>query len=93
MNDIMGHCRGLNKAETAAKYAEQQVKLWRRSYDIRPPALVVTDPRYPGKHARYKDLTRQQLPVTECLKDTVARFLPCWQELIAPLAAGRESRY
>ncbi len=86
-----GALQGLNKAETAAKYGEQQVKLWRRSYDIRPPALEETDARYPGKDPRYKDLPKQQLPVTECLKDTVARFLPCWHELIAPsIQSGRQ---
>ena len=79
-----GALQGLNKAQTAAKYGDAQVKLWRRSYDIRPPALEKTDPRYPGNDPRYKDLTRQQLPLTECLKDTVERFLPCWHELIAP---------
>ena len=79
-----GALQGLNKAETAAKYGEQQVKLWRRSYDIRPPVLDEPDPRYPGKDPRYKDLTKQQLPLTECLKDTVERFLPCWHELLAP---------
>ena len=79
-----GALQGLNKAETAAKYGEAQVKVWRRSYDIRPPALEPTDPRYPGTDPRYKNLTKQQLPMTECLKDTVERFLPCWQELIAP---------
>jgi len=79
-----GALQGLNKAETAAKYGEAQVKVWRRSYDIRPPALEPTDPRYPGTDLRYKNLTKPQLPTTECLKDTVERFLPCWQELIAP---------
>ena len=79
-----GALQGLNKAETAAKYGEQQVKIWRRSYDVRPPALEETDARYPGKDPRYKSLSKQQLPATECLKDTVARFLPCWHELIAP---------
>jgi 2,3-bisphosphoglycerate-dependent phosphoglycerate mutase len=79
-----GALQGLNKAETAAKYGEQQVKLWRRSYDIRPPALDEADPRNPGNDPRYKDIPKQQLPLTECLKDTVARFLPCWQQLIAP---------
>lgn len=79
-----GALQGLNKAETAAKYGEQQVKLWRRSYDIRPPALSERDPRYPGLDPRYKDLAKQQLPLTESLKDTVARSLPCWHELIAP---------
>ena len=79
-----GALQGLNKAQTAAKYGEAQVKLWRRSYDVRPPALVETDPRYPGKDPRYKDLTNRQPPLTECLKDTVVRFLPCWHEVIAP---------
>jgi 2,3-bisphosphoglycerate-dependent phosphoglycerate mutase len=85
-----GALQGLNKAETAAKYSEQQVKVWRRSYDIRPPALEESDPRYPGHDPRYKDLTRTQLPLTECLKDTVARFLPCWNDVIAPdVRSGR----
>jgi len=79
-----GALQGLNKAETAAKYGEAQVKVWRRSYGIPPPALEPTDPRYPGTDPRYKNLTKPQLPTTECLKDTVERFLPCWQELIAP---------
>ncbi|MGC9291170.1 MAG: 2,3-diphosphoglycerate-dependent phosphoglycerate mutase [Acidobacteriaceae bacterium] len=86
-----GALQGLNKAETAAKYGEAQVKIWRRSYSIPPPALEVTDPRYPGNDPRYKDLTREQLPLTECLKDTVARFLPCWHEKIAPsVQAGKQ---
>jgi 2,3-bisphosphoglycerate-dependent phosphoglycerate mutase len=79
-----GALQGLNKAQTAAKYGEQQVKVWRRSYDIRPPALEESDPRYPGHDPRYRALTKDQLPLTECLKDTVARFLPCWHEVIAP---------
>jgi 2,3-bisphosphoglycerate-dependent phosphoglycerate mutase len=79
-----GALQGLNKAETAAKYGEQQVKVWRRSYDIQPPALEETDPRYPGHDPRYRGLTKSQLPLTECLKDTVARFLPCWHDVIAP---------
>lgn len=79
-----GALQGLNKAETAAKYGEQQVKVWRRSYDIRPPELDENDPRYPGHDPRYKGLSKNQLPHTECLKDTVARFLPCWNEVIAP---------
>jgi 2,3-bisphosphoglycerate-dependent phosphoglycerate mutase len=79
-----GALQGLNKAQTAAKYGEQQVKVWRRSYDIRPPALQPDDPRFPGSDPRYQGLRREQLPLTECLKDTVARFLPCWHELIAP---------
>ncbi len=86
-----GALQGLNKAQTAAKYGEQQVKLWRRSYDIRPPALEETDPRYPGKDPRYKNLSKQQIPLTECLKDTVERFLPCWHELIAPsIRSGKQ---
>jgi 2,3-bisphosphoglycerate-dependent phosphoglycerate mutase len=85
-----GALQGLNKAETAAKYGEQQVKVWRRSYDIRPPALEEADPRYPGHDPRYRGLTKSQLPLTECLKDTVARFLPCWHEVIAPtVRAGK----
>jgi 2,3-bisphosphoglycerate-dependent phosphoglycerate mutase len=79
-----GALQGLNKAETAAKYGEEQVKVWRRSYDIRPPALEQSDPRYPGHDRRYRGLTRDQLPLTECLKDTVARFLPAWHDVIAP---------
>jgi 2,3-bisphosphoglycerate-dependent phosphoglycerate mutase len=78
-----GALQGLNKAQTAAKYGEQQVKIWRRSYDIQPPALEATDPRFPGNDPRYKHLTQQQLPLTECLKDTVVRFLPCWHDVIA----------
>ena len=79
-----GALQGLNKAETAAKYGEPQVKVWRRSYDIQPPALEETDPRYPGHDPRYQGLPKNQVPLTECLKDTVARFLPCWHEVIAP---------
>ncbi len=86
-----GALQGLNKAETAAKFGERQVKLWRRSYDIRPPALDEADPRYPGEDPRYKGIPKQQLPLTECLKDTVARFLPCWHELIAPsIRSGKQ---
>lgn len=79
-----GALQGLNKAETAAKYGEAQTKLWRRSYSVQPPALAATDERYPGRDRRYADLTASQLPLTECLKDTVARFLPYWKETIAP---------
>jgi 2,3-bisphosphoglycerate-dependent phosphoglycerate mutase len=86
-----GALQGLNKAETAAKYGDDQVKIWRRSYDIPPPALEESDARYPGKDRRYHDLSKQQLPLTECLKDTVDRFLPCWHELIAPsVKAGKQ---
>ncbi len=79
-----GALQGLNKAETAAKYGEDQVKIWRRSYDIPPPVLTPEDVRYPGHDPRYKGLTKEELPLTECLKDTVARFLPLWHETIAP---------
>jgi len=80
-----GGLQGLNKAETAAKYGEQQVKIWRRAYDIPPPPLEKTDDRFPGKDRRYADLKPEELPATECLKDTVARFLPAWHEQIAPV--------
>jgi 2,3-bisphosphoglycerate-dependent phosphoglycerate mutase len=79
-----GALQGLNKSETAEKFGEAQVKIWRRSYDTQPPALEPDDERYPGKDPRYADLTKEQLPLTECLKDTVARFLPYWHETIAP---------
>ena len=80
-----GGLQGLNKAEMAARHGDGQVHIWRRSYDIRPPALTKSDPMYPGKDPRYRDLTAQELPLTECLKDTVARFLPYWHEVIAPV--------
>ena len=79
-----GALQGLNKSETAAKYGEEQVLVWRRSYDIAPLALDKKDPRYPGNDLRYKSLDQKELPLTECLKDTVARFLPYWHEMIAP---------
>ena len=79
-----GALQGLNKAETAAQYGDQQVKVWRRSYDIQPPALTPEDPRWPGSDPRYQSLAPQDVPLTECLKDTVARFLPYWHETIAP---------
>lgn len=79
-----GALQGLNKAETAEKFGNEQVHLWRRSYDIRPPALTLYDERYPGLDPRYKDLKKDELPLTECLKDTVARFLPLWHNVIAP---------
>jgi 2,3-bisphosphoglycerate-dependent phosphoglycerate mutase len=85
-----GALQGLDKAETAAKFGEQQVKIWRRSYDIPPPPLERSDPRFPGNDPRYRDLAPGELPVTECLKDTVARFLPYWHGTIAPaIRAGR----
>jgi len=80
-----GALQGLDKAEMAARHGEEQVHIWRRSYDIRPPALTKSDPMYPGKDPRYRDLTEQEVPLTECLKDTVARFLPYWHEVIAPV--------
>jgi 2,3-bisphosphoglycerate-dependent phosphoglycerate mutase len=79
-----GALQGLNKAETAAKFGEDQVKIWRRSYDVPPPKLEKTDPRYPGGDPRYNNLAEGELPVTECLKDTVQRFLPYWQETVVP---------
>ena len=79
-----GALQGLNKAETAAKHGEEQTKIWRRSYDIPPPPLMPDDPRYPGKDPRYAGLSADELPLTECLKDTVTRFLPYWHETIAP---------
>jgi len=79
-----GALQGLNKSETAEKHGEDQVKIWRRAYAIAPPPLEKTDERYPGKDPRYADLTEEERPVTECLKDTVARFLPLWHEEIAP---------
>jgi 2,3-bisphosphoglycerate-dependent phosphoglycerate mutase len=85
-----GALQGLNKAETAAKYGEAQVKIWRRSYADPPPALTPDDERYPGRDRRYASLTKAELPLAESLKDTVARFLPYWQETVAPaIRAGR----
>jgi len=86
-----GALQGLNKTETAAKFGGDQVKIWRRSYDIPPPPLDKSDTRYPGNDPRYRDLAHADLPVTECLKDTVARFLPYWHERIAPtIRAGKK---
>ncbi len=79
-----GSLQGLNKAETAAKYGDDQVLTWRRSYDIPPPELARDDPRYPGNDPRYRDTDAHDLPLTECLKDTVARFMPYWNDVIAP---------
>ncbi|HQC51177.1 MAG TPA: 2,3-bisphosphoglycerate-dependent phosphoglycerate mutase, partial [bacterium] len=79
-----GALQGLNKAETAAKHGEEQVLIWRRSYDIPPPALEMDDPRYPGRDRRYSSLSEAELPKTECLRDTVERFLPYWHGEIAP---------
>jgi 2,3-bisphosphoglycerate-dependent phosphoglycerate mutase len=86
-----GALQGLNKAQTAAKYGDEQVLVWRRSYDVPPPALEESDPRHPGTDPRYRDLSPGELPRTECLKDTVARFLPYWHESIVPaVRAGRK---
>lgn len=86
-----GALQGLNKAETAALHGEAQVKVWRRSYDIPPPPLTPDDPRHPSSERRYSDLKKSELPLTESLKDTVARFLPYWHEVIAPdITAGKK---
>ncbi|MBN1104415.1 MAG: 2,3-diphosphoglycerate-dependent phosphoglycerate mutase [Deltaproteobacteria bacterium] len=85
-----GALQGLNKGETAERHGMDQVKIWRRSYDIRPPALTADDPRCPGKDPRYASLSAEEVPLTECLKDTVERFLPYWHDTIAP--AVREGR-
>jgi 2,3-bisphosphoglycerate-dependent phosphoglycerate mutase len=79
-----GALQGLDKAETAARHGEAQVKIWRRSYDIRPPALTEESEYFPGHDRRYADLSPSELPRTECLKDTVERFLPYWESTIAP---------
>ena len=79
-----GGLQGLNKAETAERHGLEQTQLWRRSYDVPPPALTPDDPRYPGQDPRYASLRPEELPLTECLKDTVDRFLPYWHEAIVP---------
>jgi 2,3-bisphosphoglycerate-dependent phosphoglycerate mutase len=79
-----GALQGLNKAETATKYGDEQVLVWRRAYDTPPPALAEDDPRLESGNPRYADLPPAQFPRTECLKDTVERFLPYWHETIAP---------
>lgn len=79
-----GALQGLNKSETARKFGEAQVGLWRRSYDTRPPALDKDDPRHPRHDARYSALSQSELPAAECLKDTLERFLPCWLDHILP---------
>ena len=85
-----GALQGLNKAETAAKYGEAQVKTWRRSYADPPPPLTPSSEHYPGRDPRYADLPKELLPLSESLKDTVARFLPYWHEEVVPdLRAGR----
>jgi 2,3-bisphosphoglycerate-dependent phosphoglycerate mutase len=85
-----GALQGLNKAQTAQKYGDEQVLIWRRSYDTPPPALEEGDDRLPASDARYLDVDARDIPTTECLKDTVARFLPYWHETIAPqVRAGK----
>lgn len=86
-----GGLQGLNKSETAAKYGDEQVLVWRRSYDVPPPTLEESDPRYPINDPRYKDLDKKDIPKAECLKDTVARFMPCWNDMIVPaLKSGKK---
>ena len=77
-----GALQGLNKDETRKKYGEEQVHIWRRSYDVRPPMLTIDDPRYPGNDPLYKDLSKDELPLTECLKDTLERVLPYYNNEI-----------
>ncbi len=85
-----GALQGLNKTETAAKFGEDQVLVWRRSYDVPPPPLTLSDERHPSKDLRYTSLLPEELPLTECLKDTVARVVPYWQMEIAPqIRAGK----
>jgi 2,3-bisphosphoglycerate-dependent phosphoglycerate mutase len=85
-----GALQGLNKAETAARHGEAQVKMWRRSYDIPPPTLAPDDPQHPSRDRRYADLKPNEVPLSESLKDTVARFLPYWHSAIAPdIKSGR----
>jgi 2,3-bisphosphoglycerate-dependent phosphoglycerate mutase len=79
-----GALQGLNKAETAARFGEEQVEIWRRSYDIQPPPIEPVDDRYPGRDPRYASLSSKRLPLTECLKDTVARVVPYWENVISP---------
>lgn len=80
-----GALQGLNKAETAKKFGEKKVHLWRRSYDVRPPALGISDKRYPGRDPIYGDLSENEVPATECLKDTSDRFLPYWHDEMVPI--------
>jgi 2,3-bisphosphoglycerate-dependent phosphoglycerate mutase len=80
-----GALQGLNKSETAAKHGDEQVQIWRRSYDVAPPPLDETHEFWPGKERRYAHLSADELPRAECLKDTVARFLPYWEQTIAPM--------
>jgi len=83
-----GALQGLDKAEIAEKHGMEQTQMWRRGYDTRPPALTPDDPRHPGHDPRYAGLSPDELPMTECLKDTVERFLPYWHDTIAPTVRG-----
>ena len=85
-----GDLQGLNKAETAKKYGEDQVLLWRRSYDVRPPELDIKDKRHPYNELKYSKIDKELLPATECLKDTVERFLPYWHETIKPAILDKQ---
>ncbi len=86
-----GALQGLNKAETAEKYGIEQVKLWRRGFETPPPKLDINDARYPGKELKYKDLSADELPLTECLKDTIERFLPyCHKEIFPKIKSGNK---
>jgi 2,3-bisphosphoglycerate-dependent phosphoglycerate mutase len=87
-----GALQGLNKAETAAKFGDEQVLRWRRSYDEPPPPVDTSDERFPGSDPRYRELAKGDLPRSECLKDTVARVLPYWNECVAPQGDGSSSR-
>lgn len=85
-----GALQGLNKAETAAEYGDEQVLIWRRAYAIAPPELEKSDPRWPGNEERYSHIPKDLLPTTECLKDTVERVIPYWEETIVPcIQAGK----
>jgi 2,3-bisphosphoglycerate-dependent phosphoglycerate mutase len=87
---MYGALQGLDKAETAERHGADQVKIWRRSYDVQPPPMSEDDPGYPGHDPRYRDLAPEDIPKAECLADTVNRFLPYWESDIAPaLAAGK----
>ena len=85
-----GALQGLNKKETAAEHGEEQVRIWRRSYDVRPPALEPSDPRYPGHDPRYAFLDKKDIPLTECLKDTVERVMPYWHDIIGKAVSGNK---
>ena len=86
-----GALQGLYKSKLAAELGEEQVLIWRRSYDTPPPTLKTSDPRYPGNDKRYEDLESKEIPLTECLKDTVERFLPYWYDTIAPTIKSGKS--